>query len=99
MPEAASDTRAAIGDSEFDRDTAVTRRAPGVYDIDLSAGWTIIRAVDGCYLRGALGRALADTRPHHDPFTLSSHYLSASPPGPAVTPAGVFCPGRTLSGG
>ncbi|NUS76041.1 MAG: thioesterase family protein, partial [Streptomyces sp.] len=36
MPEAASATRARIGDSEFDRDTAVTRREPGVYDIDLS---------------------------------------------------------------
>jgi hypothetical protein len=50
MPEAASapaPVRATIGDSEFDRDTAVTRRAPGVYDIDLSAGWTIISAVNG----------------------------------------------------
>ncbi len=40
MPEAASApaaSRAVIGDSEFDRDTAVVRRAPGVYDIDLSA--------------------------------------------------------------
>ncbi len=45
MPEAAS-APATVGDSEFDRDTAVTRRAPGVYDIDLSAGWTILGAVN-----------------------------------------------------
>ena len=46
MPEAASATtaqRATIGDSEFDRDTALTRREPGVYDIDLSAGWEAVR--------------------------------------------------------
>ncbi|CAM5746518.1 hypothetical protein SAFG77S_03256 [Streptomyces afghaniensis] len=56
MPEAASApaVRATIGDSEFDRDTALTRRAPGVYDIDLSAGWTIISAVNGGYLLAVL---------------------------------------------
>ncbi len=61
MPEAAAApaaSRAVIGDSEFDRDTAVVRRAPGVYDIDLSAGWTIISAVNGGYLLAVLGRAL-----------------------------------------
>ncbi|MFF7052340.1 thioesterase family protein [Streptomyces griseorubiginosus] len=99
MPEAASDTRATIGDSEFDRDTAVTRRAPGVYDIDLSAGWTIISAVNGGYLLAVLGRALADTLPHADPFTISAHYLTASQPGPAVIRTDVVRTGRTLSTG
>ena len=61
MPEAAF-TQATIGDSEFDRDTALTRREPGVYDIDLSAGWTIISAVNGGYLLAVLGRALAGGR-------------------------------------
>ncbi|MEU9543907.1 thioesterase family protein [Streptomyces mirabilis] len=76
--------RAAIGDSEFDRDTAVTLREPGVYDIDLSAGWTIISAVNGGYLLAVLGRALSHALPHSDPFTVSAHYLTASQPGPAV---------------
>ncbi|MFJ6708510.1 MULTISPECIES: thioesterase family protein [unclassified Streptomyces] len=98
MPEAAS-TRAVIGDSEFDRDTAVTRRAPGVYDIDLSAGWTIISAVNGGYLLAVLGRALADTLPHPDPFTVSAHYLTASQPGPAVIRTDTVRTGRTLSTG
>ncbi|WP_189264184.1 thioesterase family protein [Streptomyces fuscichromogenes] len=98
MPEAAS-TRAVIGDSEFDRDTAVTRRAPGVYDIDLSAGWTIISAVNGGYLLAVLGRALADTLPHPDPFTVSAHYLTASRPGPAVIRTDTVRTGRTLSTG
>jgi len=92
-------TRAVIGDSEFDRDTAVTPREPGVYDIDLSAGWTIISAVNGGYLLAVLGRALADALPHGDPFTISAHYLTASQPGPAVIRTDVVRTGRTLSTG
>ncbi|MFE9648722.1 thioesterase family protein [Streptomyces sp. NPDC006365] len=98
MSEAAL-VQATIGDSEFDRDTAVTRRAPGVYDIDLSAGWTIINAVNGGYLLAVLGRALADTLPHGDPFTISAHYLTASEPGPAVVRTDLVRTGRTLSTG
>ncbi|MFD0545733.1 thioesterase family protein [Streptomyces mexicanus] len=101
MSEAASApaVRATAGDSEFDRDTALVRRAPGVYDIDLSAGWTIINAVNGGYLLAVLGRALADALPHPDPFTISAHYLTASRPGPAVVRTDVVRTGRTLSTG
>ncbi|MET9776393.1 thioesterase family protein [Streptomyces sp. NPDC006367] len=101
MPEAASAPAlgATIGDSEFDRDTGVTRRAPGVYDIDLSAGWTIINAVNGGYLLAVLARALGDTLPHPDPFTVSAHYLTASRPGPAVVRTETVRTGRTLSTG
>ncbi|HET6358663.1 thioesterase family protein [Streptomyces sp.] len=91
--------QASIGDSEFDRDTAVTLRAPGVYDAELSAGWTIIQAVNGGYLLALLGRALADALPHPDPFTVSAHYLSASQPGPAVVRTETVRTGRTLSTG
>ncbi|MEW1829643.1 thioesterase family protein [Streptomyces sp. NPDC088196] len=91
--------QATIGDSEFDRDTALTRRAPGVYDIDLSPGWTIISAVNGGYLLAVLGRALADALPHSDPFTISAHYLTASQPGPAVIRTDTVRTGRTLSTG
>ncbi|MGW0820790.1 thioesterase family protein [Streptomyces sp. NPDC002845] len=92
-------SQATIGDSEFDRDTAVTPREPGVYDIDLSAGWTIVNAVNGGYLLAALGRALADALPHRDPFTVSAHYLTASQPGPAVIRTSTVRTGRTLSTG
>ncbi|MCQ6552688.1 thioesterase family protein [Streptomyces sp. C10-9-1] len=95
----AQPTRAAVGDSEFDRDTAVTRREPGVYDAELSAGWTIISAVNGGYLLALLGRALGDALPHSDPFTVSAHYLTASRPGPAVIRTEVVRTGRTLSTG
>lgn len=101
MAEAApvSTAPAAIGDSEFDRDTAVDRREPGVYGIDLSAGWTILGAVNGGYLLAVVARALADALPHPDPFTVSAHYLTASRPGPAVVRTETVRTGRTLSTG
>ncbi|MFG2223391.1 thioesterase family protein [Streptomyces sp. NPDC048644] len=87
------------GNSEFDRDTAVVRRAPGVYDAQLSAGWTIIHAVNGGYLLALMGRALGDTLPHPDPFSVTAHYLTASVPGPAVIRTEVVRTGRTMSTG
>lgn len=90
---------ATIGDSEFDRDTAVTRREPGIYDIDLSAGWAIVNAVNGGYLLAVLGRALADALPHPHPFSITAHYLTATQPGPAVVRAETVRAGRTLSTG
>ncbi|MER5357202.1 thioesterase family protein [Streptomyces sp. NPDC002785] len=96
---AAQTTQATIGDSEFDRDTAVTLREEGVYDAELSAGWTIIHAVNGGYLLAMLGRALGEALPHPDPFSVSAHYLTASVPGPAVIRTQTVRTGRTLSTG
>ncbi|MFI9625626.1 thioesterase family protein [Streptomyces sp. NPDC052042] len=90
---------ATVGNSEFDRDTAVTLREEGVYDAELSAGWTIIHAVNGGYLLAMLGRALGDALPHSDPFSISAHYLTASVPGPAVIRTQTVRTGRTLSTG
>jgi hypothetical protein len=93
--------RAAIGDSEFDRDTAVAPRPgePDAYDADLSAGWTIIRAVNGGYLLALVGRALREALPHPDPITITAHYLTASEPGPAVIRTETVRAGRTMSTG
>ncbi|WP_069815105.1 thioesterase family protein [Streptomyces sp. TP-A0874] len=91
--------QATIGDSEFDRDTAVALRAPGVYDAELSSGWTVIRAVNGGYLLAMMGRALADTLPHPHPFTITAHYLTASRPGPAVIRTEQVRAGRSMSTG
>ncbi|SCF57808.1 thioesterase family protein [Streptomyces sp. Ncost-T10-10d] len=103
MAQAAAQTAQAaqvsIGNSEFDRDTAVTRREEGVYDAELSAGWTIIHAVNGGYLLAMLGRALGEALPHPDPFSVSAHYLTASVPGPAVIRTQTVRTGRTLSTG
>ncbi|MER5630909.1 thioesterase family protein [Streptomyces nitrosporeus] len=97
--QARQNAQATIGDSEFDRDTAVTLREEGVFDAELSAGWTIIHAVNGGYLLAMLGRALGEALPHADPFSVSAHYLTASVPGPAVIRTQVVRSGRTLSTG
>ncbi|MFJ5550648.1 thioesterase family protein [Streptomyces sp. NPDC093225] len=93
--------QATIGDSEFDRDTRVTPRAdePGVFDAELSAGWTIISAVNGGYLLALVGRALSEALPHRDPLTVSAHYLTSSVPGPAVIRTQLVRSGNTLSTG
>ena len=91
--------QASIGNSEFDRDTAVVLREPGVYDADLPAGWTVFNAVNGGFLLAAVGRALRDALPHPDPVTITAHYLTASVPGPAVIRTEVVRSGRTMSTG
>ncbi|MFF7727466.1 thioesterase family protein [Streptomyces sp. NPDC008001] len=91
--------QAIIGDSEFDRDTAVTTRGPGVHDAALPAGWTINGAVNGGFLLALLGRGLAAELPHPDPFTVTAHYLSVSRPGPAVLRTQTVRTGRALSTG
>ncbi|WP_405588280.1 thioesterase family protein [Streptomyces sp. NBC_01190] len=92
---------AATRDHEFDRDTAVVPRPgePGAYAIDLSEGWTIISALNGGYLLSVVGRALGQALPHHDPLTITAHYLTASRPGPAVIRTQLVRGGRTLSNG
>jgi hypothetical protein len=85
--------------SQFDRDTAVNLRAPGVYDTDLSADWTIFGVVNGGYLLALLGRALGEALPHPHPFSVSAHYLAPSLPGPAVIRTETVRTGRTLSTG
>jgi len=94
-----SDTTCEATLSEFDRDTAVRLREPGVHDVDLSPGWAIGTALNGGYLLAVVGRALGGTLPHPDPFTITAHYLSATTAGPAVVRSSAARTGRTLSTG
>ncbi|MBT2385375.1 thioesterase family protein [Streptomyces sp. ISL-11] len=91
--------QATIGNSEFDRDTAVTARERDVYDADVSEGWTILGAANGGYLLAMVGRALGQALPHSDPFSVSAHYLSVSRPGPAVIRTRSIRTGGRLSTG
>lgn len=97
VPTPAFDTPA--GDGELDRDTALVPREPGVYDAELSAGWTIMGPVHGGYLLALLGRALGEALPYPHPFTITAHYLTASQPGPAVIRTETARTGRTLATG
>ena len=91
--------QASIGDSEFDRDSAVTLRTPGVYDAELSRGWSIIRAINGGFALSLVGRALGEALPHPHPFSITAHYLSASMAGPALIRTETVRAGRGLSTG
>jgi acyl-CoA thioesterase len=90
---------------EFDRGTAVTRRAgePPVYDAVLDPGWRIGGGINGGLLLALAARALSqhlgDEAGHRDPVSVSGYYLSASRPGPAEVHTGTVCAGRTLSTG
>ncbi|GAB2800308.1 thioesterase family protein [Streptomyces daliensis] len=90
---------ATLSRSEFDRDTAIHPREPGVYDVSLSPGWAIGHALNGGYLLAVICRALGEALPHPDPFTVSAHYLTASTAGPAVIRTDTARVGRTLSTG
>ncbi|WP_326687810.1 MULTISPECIES: thioesterase family protein [unclassified Streptomyces] len=83
--------------SEFDRDTAVSRRADGGYEARLSPGWAIGKALNGGYLLAVLGRALGEALPHPDPFTITAHYLTATTAGPALVRTRPARTGRTVS--
>ncbi|MGW7352013.1 thioesterase family protein [Streptomyces sp. NPDC054784] len=85
--------------SEFDRDTAVRRVAPGEYAAELAKGWAFGDVLNGGYLLAVVGRALADALPHPDPFTVSAHYLAATGAGPAVVRTDVARAGFSLSTG
>ncbi|MFD7918732.1 thioesterase family protein [Streptomyces sp. NPDC059740] len=91
--------QALIGDSEFDRDTRVTRRAPGVYDARVGEGWLIGHAANGGYLMAMAARALGDRLAHPHPFTITTHFLAATQAGPVTVRTDSVRTGRTLSTG
>ncbi|GHJ36177.1 thioesterase family protein [Streptomyces sp. TS71-3] len=89
-----------IGAGELDRDTAVERRSPGLYEADLPTGWSAANgALHGGYLLALLGRTLGEQLPHPHPFTITAHYLTVSRPGPALIRAETVRTGRSLSTG
>lgn len=92
-------SNATNGTSEFDRDTALRSREPGVFDARISPGWGIVGAINGGYLKAILGRALTETLPHPDPLTVTAHFLSPTRPGPAVVRTETVRAGKSLSTG
>jgi acyl-CoA thioesterase len=83
---------------EFDRDTALSPLGDGRYDVDLSRGWLVGGGVNGGYLLGLVGKAIAETvpaKPH--PLAVSAYYLSASTPGPAQVSTHVLREGGSVA--
>jgi acyl-CoA thioesterase len=91
-----------ITDLEFDRGIAVVPRdEPTEYDALLDVGWRIGAGINGGLLLATIGNALrhAIPAPHHDPFSISAYYLSASRPGPATVRTQVLRTGRATTTG
>jgi len=86
-------------DTVFDRDTAVTREADGVFAATIAPGWRAGRGPHGGYLAAMLLRALIATvdDPGRTPRSLTIHYTRAPEPGPIEILTTVERAGRSLS--
>ncbi|MFL6156278.1 MAG: thioesterase family protein [Marmoricola sp.] len=89
---------------EFDRDTVVRPLGDGVHAADLAPGWHVGGGINGGYLLAIIGRSVAATlaesepaKGHADPFSVSSHFLSASVSGPAYVRTEVVRSGGRFS--
>ena len=72
---------------ELDRDTAITPLGGSRYAARLAPGWVVGGGVNGGYLLAVIGNAIRDELTgtgHTDPFSLSSHFVTPSVPGPAT---------------
>ncbi|GAA1936627.1 thioesterase family protein [Nocardioides hwasunensis] len=84
--------------SEWDAHTAIDEIGDGLFGAELDPGWVVGGGVNGGYVLGVAGRAIAaavPTKPH--PLAVSAHYLSASRPGPARVATRVLREGGTVA--
>lgn len=61
--------------SAFDADTAVVARGDGRYDARLSTSWDIGDNANGGYATIPVLRALREESGHHDPLSITTHFL------------------------
>lgn len=64
--------------------TALTRSAPGRFDVEIDSEWTIGGRPNGGYLLAIMGRAATEAGGRHHPVAASAHYLQPPAPGPAT---------------
>ncbi len=84
--------------SEWDTHTTLTASGEGLFGADLDAGWVVGGGVNGGYLLGLVGKAVAETVPAKpDPLAVSAYYLSAATPGPAQVTTRVLREGGSVA--
>jgi hypothetical protein len=71
--------------------------APGRFDAEVSADWTIAGKPNGGYLLAMLGRAAASTSAHPHVIAASAHYVRSPAPGAITVDAEVLRAGRSAS--
>jgi hypothetical protein len=81
----------------FSKVSALTVTAPGRFDAEVSAEWTIGGKPNGGYLLAMLGRAAAAVTPHEHVIAASAYYLHSPDPGPVTIVAELLRGGRSAS--
>ncbi len=82
---------------EFDNATRPTPLGNGVYDTPVEDRWDINGNANGGYLLALVGNAMRAESGRAHPVSISMHYLSPAPAGPATTTCEVVKAGRRLS--
>jgi acyl-CoA thioesterase len=82
---------------EFDNAIAATPLGDGVYDTPIEDRWDINGNANGGYLLALVGNAMRVESQRAHPVSVSMHYLSPGPAGPAQTHTEVVKAGRRLS--
>ena len=77
--------------------SALSARAPGVFDGTVDAAWTIGGRPNGGYLLAMLGRAAADVTDHPHVIVASTQYVQSPVPGPVVIDTELLRTGRSAS--
>ena len=85
--------------TSFERDTAVGRVEPGVYETNVSENWWVVRGPHGGYLASIFLRALIDAAGDSEraPRSLTVHYAAAPSAGPARLEVETIRAGKQLS--
>jgi Thioesterase-like superfamily len=81
----------------FSKVSALTGTAPGRFDAEVSAEWTIGGKPNGGYLLAMLGRAAVAVTAHEHVIAASAHYLHSPDPGPVTIVAELLRGGRSAS--
>lgn len=85
----------------FDRSIAVERTGggadSGTWAADVSAGWNVGAVPNGGYLSSLATGAFAGLVTHHDPLSVTCHFLRPAQPGPATLEGRVIKRGTTVS--
>ncbi len=84
---------------EFDADTQIRQRAPGIFAAELTDRWNIESVPNGGYLMAIALDALSRGMPVPDPVSATAHFVRPARPGPCVVETEVIKLGSTHATG
>lgn len=84
-------------DNTVARVSAVAELAPGRYQANLDAGWSVAGMLNGGYLNLPVARAAIEASVHPDVMAVTTDYLSAPAPGEAEVAVETLKTGKTVA--